>query len=155
MDIDPGLAALFGSEQRARTLAVLANSSRPLTGYRVAKETGDERTKVYAQIRRLAAVGIIVGKPTSRGKPGWTIADPNLRALLRRAVRLVLEEDWLASATERDRRSGSIFARLRSMPHATPAKGWQPKHPERFRRSPKKDEILRRMSRPTSLHADP
>jgi hypothetical protein len=51
-DVDPKLVALFGSETRVRTLAVLAGAFRPLAAYRVAKVGGIPVQKAYEEVRR-------------------------------------------------------------------------------------------------------
>ena len=99
--VDPALVALFGSENRALTLAALANSSLPLTGYRVARITGTQPIKVYAELRRLGKSGLVRESPTAGGRMGWTLEDPDVRSLLRRRARISWGEDWNREVGER------------------------------------------------------
>jgi hypothetical protein len=86
---DPILTSLFGSRNRLMTLAVLANSDEPLTGYRVAKVAHLPRQKVYPEIRRGIKAGLI-----RRSGAGYSLADPDVRALLRKRVRIRWDEEW-------------------------------------------------------------
>jgi sugar-specific transcriptional regulator TrmB len=147
--IDPRLVALFGSETRVRTLAVLAGASRPMTAYRVGKVGGVPLPKAYEEVRRLAVTGLVV-----RRASGWVLADPDVRALLLKRVRIAWSEDWFAERRRRAREAAAIFERLRQVPHRKPPRGWKPRNPRRFYRSPTKDRILREMGLRTSLHAD-
>jgi len=100
--IDSGIAALFGSATRARTLAVLANSLEPLTGYRIAEVSGDERIKVYSMLASLERAGIVVSTKREDGRTTvWTLRDPDVGSLLRRRVRLVGEKEWDTDVTKR------------------------------------------------------
>ena len=100
--IDPGMAALFGSATRARTLAVLANSPEPLTGYRIAEVSGDERIKVYSVLASLAKTGVVTSAQRDDGRAVvWTLRDSDIRSLLRRRVRLVGEGEWDAGVARR------------------------------------------------------
>ncbi|MFZ0829704.1 MAG: helix-turn-helix domain-containing protein [Thermoplasmata archaeon] len=146
--VDLKLVALFGSETRLRTLAVLAGAYRPMTAYRVAKVGDVPVQKAYEELRRLGATGLVAKQPG-----GWVLADRDVRTLLAKRVRISWADDWFAERARRISAEGSILQRLRVMPRAKPPKGWQPRNPERFVRSPAKDRILREMGLRTSLHA--
>ncbi|HLY76622.1 MAG TPA: hypothetical protein VKT21_01900 [Thermoplasmata archaeon] len=147
--VDPKLVALFGSETRLRTLAVLAGAFRPMTAYRVAKVGEVPVQKAYEGLRRLGAAGLVVHQPD-----GWVLADKDVRALLAKRVRISWADDWFAERARRMSNEGPLLQRLRRMPRAKPPKGWHPRDPKRFVRSPAKDRILREMGLRTSLHAD-
>ena len=139
--VDPNLSALFGSEIRVRTLAVLANSAGPSTGYRIAQVSGDERTKVYDVLRSLAGSGIVRSVRRRDGRESWSLADADLRRMLIRRVRLTGETEWdsgFASRVDRAREFvdavGSI--NLRGLP--SPSKETL----RELRRSPAKDRAL-------------
>jgi hypothetical protein len=101
---DPSLESLFGSRTRLLTMAVLANSDEPLTGYRVAKTAGLPRQKVYPEIRRGVASGLLKVTPT-----GYFLADPDVRTLLRKRVRVRWAAEWDRS---RGKDAGRIGAEL-------------------------------------------
>jgi hypothetical protein len=98
--IDPGLAEFTGSETRVLTLGVLANATRPLTGYRVAKIAGRPEIKVYEELRRAIGAGTV-----EKTVDGFRLVDPDLRALLRKRVRLYWSEDWYSGEVERAARA--------------------------------------------------
>jgi hypothetical protein len=93
-DIDPGMVALFGSQDRTLVLSALANASGPLSGYRVAKLFGGQKIKVNAELVRLAKAGIVTRRRAPSGKLGWTLEDPDLRRLLRKRARICFAPDW-------------------------------------------------------------
>lgn len=113
--VDPNISALFGSETRVRTLAVLANSPEPLTGYRIAQVSGDERTKVYDMLRGLARSGIILSVRRADGRESWELADPDLRRMLVRRVRLAGEKEWNSVFASRVDRAKSFVAAVETM----------------------------------------
>jgi len=148
-EVDPGLVALFGSETRVRSLAVLASAHRPLTAYRIGKVGGVPLPKAYREIARLAKAGLVERKNT-----GWVLCDNDVRALLRRRVRISWADDWLTERARRLPEERALFERLRRTEHTPPPRGWRPRNPERFSRSPVKDEVLREMGLRSSSHAD-
>ena len=87
--VDSALVAAFGSETRVRTLAVLANATRPLTAYRVALVGAIPVDKAYREVRRLAAARLVERRPD-----GWVLTDGDLRSLLRRRVRIRWDKEW-------------------------------------------------------------
>ncbi len=147
-EVDPRLVAAFGSETRVRTLAVLANAFRPLTAYRVGKVGGVPLPKVYREIERLAAAGLV-----ERKGAGWVLVDPGIGALLRTRVRLSWAEDWSAEREARRPAMAALHERLKGAARAEPPKGFVARRPEEHARSPYKDERLRKMGLPTSVHA--
>ena len=92
--VDPEIGRLFGSGTRVRTLAILANTAQPLTGYRIAQISGDEQSKVYSELRRLEQGRLILSTRSTRGVKVWVIGDPDLRRFLRRRVRLAGSKEW-------------------------------------------------------------
>ncbi|MGP8077116.1 MAG: hypothetical protein ACLQD8_04815 [Thermoplasmata archaeon] len=148
-DLDPRLVALFGSETRVRTLAVLASAHAPMTAYRIGKVGGVSMPKVYREVARLEMAGLIEAH-----QAGWVLLDRDVRALLRKRIRISWAPDWLAERTRRLPGERALFERLRKTPHARPSPGWQPRDPKRFQRSAFKDEILRNMGLRTSSHGD-
>jgi DNA-binding PadR family transcriptional regulator len=146
MEIDGALAALFGSDTRLRSLAVLANARHPMTAYRVAKVGGVRPTKAYPELHRLEKAGVV-----SSGRSGWTLRDRDVALLLRKRVRIVWEEDWFRGKAERDAEDRRRYQRLRRLP--PPA--WNGVGPVRYdvRRRRAKDEILIRVrTRPSVTH---
>jgi len=88
-EIDPALSSFVGSQTRLLTLAVLANTEEPLTGYRVAKIASLPRVKVYPEIRKGIETGILV-----RDGVGYRMVDTDLRTLLRKRVRIRWDQEW-------------------------------------------------------------
>ena len=80
------LADLFGGRTRAEALRLLATSSRPVSGYRIAKAIGAEPIQVSTVLRKLD--GFVV-----RTDDGWSLVNPVLRQLLRDEYRL-RPPDW-------------------------------------------------------------
>ncbi len=89
VDVDPALTSLIGSTSRLLTLAVLANADEPLTGYRVAKVANLPRQKVYPELRRSIEAGLV-----RKTASGFTLTDADVRALLRKRVRIRWDEEW-------------------------------------------------------------
>jgi hypothetical protein len=146
-ELDAALSAAFGSETRLRVLAVLSNAYRPLTGYRIAK-TGDVPIpKAHEQLHRLERSGLV-----AHLVDGWIIQDRDVRALLRKRIRIRAWNDWLTEKAEKEPRVAALFDRLSKAPHAEAPKGWKPRDPKRFHRDPRKDLILGRMGLSRSIH---
>lgn len=144
--IDQGLVTLFGSETRLRTLAPLANSTGPLTAYRVADLADLPRTKVNKELARLAKAGIVAVRSTGTGRRLWVMDDPDLRRLLRRKVRIDWAGDLAASAPELAKRTRSVIDASRAMPLAPGLLRGRVRRrnsPD-FDRPPEKDAALRR-----------
>jgi hypothetical protein len=107
--VDGPLTSLFGSRTRLLTMAVLANADEPLSGYRVAKVANLPRQKVYPEIRRGIKAGLVQSSPT-----GFSLSDPDVRALLRKRVRISWDEEWDRSRTGRSALVSAELGRLRS-----------------------------------------
>lgn len=147
---DPGLAYIFGSQTRLLTMAVLANSEEPLTGYRVAKVANLPRQKVYPEINRGVEMGVI-----ERVRGGCRLSDPDIRALLRKRVRIRWAEGWdraragkaAGVAAELDR----IRLSLKGVRTYDPANGIPAAALRELERDPAKNQLLRRAgARPSS-----
>jgi hypothetical protein len=147
MKIDPHLVALFGSETRVRVLAVLAGAYRPITAYRVGKTGSVPMPKAYREIYRLENAGLV-----GRKGDGWVLLDNDVRTLLRKRVRILWLEDFSAERRRAAPRRQAILHRLADLPTPRFPKGWKPREPERFRRDPGKDEILRELGLRKSQH---
>lgn len=157
LTIDPALSTLFGSENRVRTLAPLANSLAPLTAYRIAKMVDVPRTKVYAELAQLAAMGWVSKVVTTGTRSLWELRDPDVRRLLRRRARIVSVGDLTATSAEVAKRTRAVLAKSRRNP-IDPAllRGpFKPRNPEDFARAARKDAVLRRIGLPASRRARP
>ncbi len=116
LKVDPGLAALFGSEGRVRTLAALANAEAPLTAYRVARMTGSPPPNVYRELMRLLRCHEVERARTPEGKAGWWLVDADVRGLMRRRQRVVWSEDLLRGSRDRGRRAALRIRRSSRAP---------------------------------------
>jgi hypothetical protein len=114
--VDPGLAALFGSEDRVRTLAALANAEAPLTAYRVASMVQMKPPNVYRELKRLLEVDEVKRATTPDGQSGWTLVDLNVRALLQRRQRIVWSQDLSRGMEARERRAAWAIQQSRQRP---------------------------------------
>ena len=162
MKLDPGLVALFGSKTRLAVVAVLSNAFRPLTGYRIAKVADLAPIKVYAELRRLGAGGVV-----RQEEGGWVMADPSIRAVVAQRVRIRWDEDWDAQREGWAVETPSLLSaylreidqRVRADPSYLRPRGWKPpkaalRGMERLRRPPDKDVLLRRRGLRTSRRED-
>ena len=70
------LVTVLGSSTRAYSLAILAGTRIPLTGYRISKLAGLSPPNVYAELGRLEAAGVV-----RRQRGGWTLVDDKVRSL--------------------------------------------------------------------------
>lgn len=155
LDVDPDTVALFGSETRVRTLAILSNSSMPLTGYRIAKISGDQPIKVYTVLRSLAESSLVGRRRVGRGRTVWTMVDPDLRRFFRRRVRISWEFDWNSEAARRAAATQALptgvldvdLTNFRSSARPTPKL-------RELKRSPRKDRILASAGLVTRLRRD-
>ncbi len=144
---DPALVSLFGSRARVLTIAALANSAEPLTGYRISFVTGVPRPKVYGELWKGVHTGIIREDPN-----GFVLIDADIRALLRRRVRVSWDEEWDRARGDADATIGAVYERvLASLPDDPEfyrPRNWKPTA-ETVRclrskiRPPEKDRILR------------
>jgi hypothetical protein len=146
-DLDPQLLAAFGSATRLRTVAVLANAFRPLTGYRVGKTGGIALPKVYRELHRLERAGVVA----RRGK-GWVLTDRELGALVAQRIRISWSEDWDAELRRRAPEIAALHENLGRIPRAKPPKRFVPRRPEEYDRPAFKDRRLREMGLRPSVH---
>lgn len=100
---DDALVAFCGSGTRVATLGVLANSEKPLTGYRVAKLAGLQPIKVYRELAKANRSGLV--QKTARG---YQLADSDLRGLLRKRIRISWFESWYDQESARGKRAQAI-----------------------------------------------
>jgi hypothetical protein len=152
--VDPTLLSLFGSRTRLLTMAVLANASRPLTGYRVAVIAGLPREKVYPEIRKGMATGLL-----AKDDEGYRMVDPDVRAILQKRVQIRWDREW-----DRERagwnegtqdRLNAILASIPTNSTYLRPQGWRPSASARalireMRRPRAKDALLRRRALRTS-----
>ena len=164
-DFDAGTIALFGSENRALVLCVLANAAAPLTAYRVAKTFGGQKIKVGAELRKLETAGIVSRSKLEGGQVAWRLRDPDLRSFLCRRIRVSFDVDWdggkPGSGEAVNQLLDEIEARLpepSSRPGFYRPRAWRPTPEARallreMARSPEKDAILRKYAARTSRRA--
>ncbi|HTT34773.1 MAG TPA: hypothetical protein VMH78_02750 [Thermoplasmata archaeon] len=150
--VDAGLAALFGSEDRVRTLAALANSSSPLTAYRVAKIVEMRPPNVYRELKRLLR-GDVVTKTTRRdGSTVWQLREADLRRFFRARMRVTWSEDLVSSARGRELRA--VAAIRRNADDPIDLSRFEPgrrRTAADLRRRRRKDQVLARAGAPTSV----
>ncbi|MCI4319163.1 MAG: hypothetical protein L3K23_03390 [Thermoplasmata archaeon] len=156
--VDPSLLSLFGSRTRLLTMAVLANADEPLTGYRVAVIAGLPREKVYPELRKGIATGLLRSSSN-----GFRMVDSDVRALLRKRVRIRWDEEWdRARAGWNAETRSQLRAMLASIPtdatYLRP-KGWKPSSSARkaireMGRLASKDTELSRRGLRTSARLD-
>ena len=143
-------------------LAVLASAPKPLTSYRIARTFGGQKIKVSHELKRLEASGLVARVSSEKTKTAWALQDSDLRAFLRRRVRVTFESGWDRMPTGPSDAVGRLLAEIEaSLPDPVLSrefyrpKGWKPS-PEALRilrekvRSPQKDEILRKYGARTS-----
>jgi predicted transcriptional regulator len=154
-EVNPALVALFGSETRVRALAPLANSSRPLTAYRIAKMTGAQRIRVYSELRKLAAVGIVREVQGSWGRSEWELVQPDLRNMLRKTARIVSMDEWREGRVERSAITKRVMEGGRRVPVRVGAftNDQRAKFEEEFSRPREKDVVLKKLGLKTSRYA--
>jgi DNA-binding transcriptional ArsR family regulator len=152
LEVDPGLATLFGSVTRVSVLAVLAGATSPLTAYRIAKAAEVQPIKAYTELRRLRDGGIVREKPSGKGRSVWELSDPEIRSLVGRRTRVSIWEDWRAGTRKRARRADRVIERIgrwdisNYLPNPSVVS-----NPEEFLRPPEKDAVLARMGLRTSV----
>jgi DNA-binding transcriptional ArsR family regulator len=155
--VDRGLARLFGSETRVRTLAPLASSAAPLTAYRIAEVSEVPRTKVYEELARLRSTGWVTGITGPAGQTLWRLTDPDIRSLLRRRMRIYFANDLVREARVRSIMARKAIARSRrtGAPAGLFQPGFTPKNARDYQRPPQKDALLRRLGLRTSRRTSP
>lgn len=157
-DVDPGLVALFGSENRALTLGVLANAFQPLTGYRVAWLADLQRTKTNVELQRLADGGVVRKDTSPDGQIVWSLIDPNLRALLRKKIRITWDQDWDAERKGWAEETPALLAKAAASLGTTslynPKNRIPAKAIKELERSPAKNRILRSLGARPSVRKE-
>jgi DNA-binding transcriptional ArsR family regulator len=114
--VDAGLAALFGSEDRVRTLAALANSSSPLTAYRVAKIVEMRPPNVYRELKRLLKGEVVTRTTMKDGSTVWQLREADLRSFFRARMRVTWSDDLVSGARDRERRAAAVIRRSAEEP---------------------------------------
>ncbi len=160
--IDTVLEAAFGSRARLLTLAALANSDEPLTGYRVAVVANLPRPKVYVELRKGIEAGLL-----ERVSGGFRLSDPDLRTLLRKRVRIRWDAEWDRSRKRWNEETAELLragleevrGRIRQNPDYLRPPGWKsPPEASRWQkeleRPPQKDRVLRPAGLRTSKRED-
>lgn len=116
LDVDPKLAAEFGSATRVLTLAAIANASEPPTAYRIAEIARIRRTKVYQELGRLEPAGVVRSAKRADGALVWHLLDADLSALLRKRIRVASAADLLRSRDDWLARNPEVVERLSRAP---------------------------------------
>ncbi|MGA7922836.1 MAG: hypothetical protein WCA77_02535 [Thermoplasmata archaeon] len=156
--IDSSLAALFGSRTRLLTMAVLANADEALTGYRIALIAGLPRVKVYPELRKGLATKLL-----AKERAGYRMIDPDIRALLRRRIRIRWSDEWDRARknwnAETPNRLVELLKSIPESPDYLRPKGWKPSPAARraireMERPVSKNKLLRRRGLRTSLRDD-
>lgn len=147
--IDPALEAFVGSRTRLLVLAALANAPNPLTGYRVAKITDLPRTKVYSELNRAFASGLV-----GRADDAYFLGDADLRTLLRRRVRIVWFDDLVDVKEKAKAEMYDVARRLESFPPPRLARtpGFLSNPADMPARAKRKDQVLREAGLRPSSH---
>lgn len=140
---------VFGSQTRAKVLGYLAGSTTPRTGYAIAKSLGVSVSKVYDELKRLEAAGILGQSLDSKGRRRFLLRDPDLRSFLVKRVRISSTEDWFSPERIAERRE--TFERAKETQPNLPRPPSGAKRDTRlareFQRPPEKDRALARARR--------
>jgi hypothetical protein len=140
------LERVFGGAGRVRMLGVLANSSTPLSAYRIAKIALVQPIKGTLELRRLRDAGLVNELPGERGGSRWVLTDADLRAFFRRRVRILPWAEVRAGAEDRAARGRALLDRIRPMDfskyRSSPEVGTRRQD---FSRRPGKDAELARL----------
>ncbi len=116
LEVPAALSTLFGSEDRVRTIAILANADRPLTAYRIAKIARIEPPNVYRELSRLSKQGEV--KRSADPSEGWVLTDSDLRRMMQRRLRITWSEDFVAGSAGRARRAKKVLRAATLVPPA-------------------------------------
>lgn len=140
------LERVFGGAGRVRMLGVLANSSTPLSTYRIAKIALVQPIKGTVELRRLRDAGLVKESRGERGGSCWFLTDTDLRAFFRRRVRILPWSEVRAGAEDRAARGQALLDRIRpidfSKYRSSPVEG---SRRQNFSRLPGKDAELARL----------
>ncbi len=135
-----------------KALAALANAEAPLTAYRVAFMVGVKPPNVYRELKRLLRFNEVEKAATPDGKEGWRLVDADVRALLRRRLRVVWSEDLLRGARERGRRASLSIQRSSQVPlDLSMFAPGRPPGAAAVRRRIEKDRVLAKAGARTSI----
>lgn len=122
IEVNPSIAALFGSINRVRTLAPLANAYGPMTAYRVAVLAGIPRSKVYDELRNLLATGVVEERRNRKGSSTWVLLDRDMALYLRKKFRIAWSEDLSATVARRAEKERQLVANSLSESWFDPSK---------------------------------
>lgn len=126
-----------------RTLAALANATVPLTAYRVAMMVGMKPPNVYRELKRLLQFNEVERTSTPENRDGWVVVDPDLKALLRRRMRIIWSQDLTRGAVDRERRAAIVTQRITEEPlDLSKFKPGRPPSAAEIRRRRQKDAVL-------------
>ena len=143
-EVDASLVSLCGSRTRLLTMAVLANANEPLTGYRISLIANLPREKVYPELRKGVATGIL-----EAGNGGFRMVDADVQALLRKRIRIRWDQEWDRARRGWDEETreklSNLLASIPNDPTYLRPRGWKP--------SPSARKAIREMERPPSKDA--
>lgn len=152
LEVDPGLLALFGSKDRVRTLAILANANSPLTAYRIARTAEVEPPNIYRELSKLVRVSEVRRMKTPEGEEGWALIDSDLQRLFRKRWRLTWSVDLIREQRGKQERVARTFSKASRIPLTLPTARSTGSLPARLaRRRLEKDRILARGQARTSI----
>ncbi len=146
--VPTAVETLFGGRTRAALLGYLAQSAAGETGYAMAKELGIRVSKVYPELRRLEAIGILGTRPSPKGSKRYFLVDEDLRRFLARRSFVIVSRDWFSPERMEERRAADRQARQMTL-RLSPRASGRTRRPfaEEFRRPPEKDRALKRIRR--------
>jgi len=146
-NIDPAVEQLFGSETRAKVLAILADSLEPKTGYEISKTLDVSPPKVYDVLRRMETSGFLKAITEGSRIKRYFLADEDLRRLLLKKVRIAVAKDWFSPEMVREREKAFELAK-KVVVRVPKARGIPKNLPNRqeFIRPREKDRALARIA---------
>jgi DNA-binding transcriptional ArsR family regulator len=146
IQIDNSIKALFGSETRAKILAVLANSPEPKTAYAISKIIEVKPPRVYKELHKLGSTELLGVRNDPSGRRRYFLADEDLRRMLLRRIRLASTDDWFSAA--RIHKLKAAMNRAEELEVKLPTTRPNPssiRNREEFVRPPEKDRALKRV----------
>jgi DNA-binding transcriptional ArsR family regulator len=142
------LVALTGSTTRAYTLAILAGSRVPQTGYRIARLAGLSAPNVYLALRRLSEAGLV-----RQRVGGWVLVNEKVRSLCEGQGPLFERRFSLSEKIRAGRSQPVTRRRAPAYPRGTPRPSASARRLLReFSRSPTKNSLLRAAGLRESQH---
>lgn len=114
LEVPSPLSRLFGSSDRLRILAVLANANQPLTAYRIAQVAGIQPPNVYREIKRLSGLSEL--RKNALPTEGWELVDSQLRRFVQQKVRVYWSEDFALGAASRAARARQLRKAMSNVP---------------------------------------